>query len=46
MARGNLQRNRGQVKASVSPSGHAPDEANHDPKSKLEERAKKSNTKI
>ncbi|WP_280635558.1 hypothetical protein [Bacillus sp. 165] len=44
MAKGNGHR--GLVEASVSPSGHAPNEANHNSKAKLEERAKKSNTKI
>jgi small acid-soluble spore protein L len=47
MAKGNNQRNRGQAAASsVNPQGMAPGEGNYSSKSKLEDRAKKSNTKI
>ncbi|MFX3624710.1 MAG: small, acid-soluble spore protein L [Ectobacillus sp.] len=47
MAKGNSQKNRGLNQASsVNPQGYAPGEAHHSPKSKLENRAKKSNTKI
>ncbi|MFD3445579.1 small, acid-soluble spore protein L [Microbacteriaceae bacterium 4G12] len=46
MAKGNNQRNRGQAAPSVNPQGYTPDEGYHSPKSALENRAKKSNTKI
>ena len=44
---GKKQKNRGTVQGtSVNPQGLTPDEASRDPKTALENRAKKSNTKI
>ncbi|MDG4655996.1 small, acid-soluble spore protein L [Ectobacillus antri] len=46
MAKGNNQSNRGKAASSVNSQGMTPGEGNYSPKSKLENRAKKSNTKI
>ncbi|MFB9762352.1 small, acid-soluble spore protein L [Ectobacillus funiculus] len=44
---GKKQKNRGtDLGTSVNPQGLTPDEASRDPKTALENRAKKSNTKI
>lgn len=42
----NQNKNRGQVITSINPQGYTEDKANQAPKTELEERSKKSNTKI
>lgn len=46
MASKNQNYRKHRVQSSVNPQGNTEDVANHEPKSQLEQRAKKKNTKI
>ena len=46
MSKGNNSYSKKRVKSSVNPQGHSEDVVDQEPKSQLEQRAKKKNTKI